>query len=134
MKQVLLDTNAYSALRRGDTAVLDALCHAEIVLMSAIVLGELNFGFRRGDRYARNSDDLRKFLDHPMVELAPVTNDTAEVYGIVYQRLQEAGTPIPLNDVWVATQCLEHGALLITYDQHFELVAGLQIWQPMLDL
>ena len=39
MRRVLLDTNAYSALARGDDAVLDAIAEADAVYVSVVVLG-----------------------------------------------------------------------------------------------
>jgi predicted nucleic acid-binding protein len=32
---------------------------------------------------------------------------------------------VPINDVWIAAQAMEHGAELLTSDRHFEQVAGL---------
>lgn len=128
MKKILLDTNAYSGLRRGDEAVLEAICQAEALYMSSIVLGELQVGFRGGQRYDTNLRELRLFLDKPIVQLAYVTEDTAEAYGDIYCQLKRQGTPIPLNDVWIAAQCQELGAVLITRDRHFDKVAGLRVW------
>jgi predicted nucleic acid-binding protein len=34
--------------------------------------------------------------------------------------------PIPINDVWIAASCLEHGAALITRDAHFSEIDGLR--------
>jgi predicted nucleic acid-binding protein len=45
--RVLLDTNAYTALFRGDESVAARVRHANRVFMSAIVVGELLFGFRK---------------------------------------------------------------------------------------
>ncbi len=39
-------------------------------------------------------------------------------------------TPIPINDVWIASHGLESGATVITYDGHFKHVSGLRIWGP----
>ncbi|UBF25828.1 hypothetical protein K9N68_30505 [Kovacikia minuta CCNUW1] len=35
--------------------------------------------------------------------------------------------PIPENDVWIASQCLEHQWTLVTNDEHFSYVDGLAI-------
>ena len=48
--KVLLDTNAYSALRRGHELVVYQVRSSEEVLLSTIVVGELLFGFRNGSR------------------------------------------------------------------------------------
>ena len=33
----------------------------------------------------------------------------------------------PLNDVWIAACCLEHGAALLTMDKHLQEIGGLLI-------
>ncbi len=50
MKKILLDTNAYSRLLKGERAVLDILSSADIVYMSIFVLGELYTGFKGGTK------------------------------------------------------------------------------------
>ena len=49
MKNILLDTNCYSAYLAGDERVLDVLAEAEFVYMSIFVLGELFAGFMGGN-------------------------------------------------------------------------------------
>ena len=129
MKKVLLDTNAYTALRRGDEAVLDVLGRADTVFMSAIVLGELHAGFKGGSREAENRKELDEFNSRPTVRILHVTQETAEIFGTIKHRLRRAGTPIPINDVWIAAQATENGAYLVTYDEHFANVPGLLLWQ-----
>jgi tRNA(fMet)-specific endonuclease VapC len=48
----------------------------------------------------------------------------------IKQALKAKGTPIPINDVWLAAQSMETGALLATYDRHFDNIDGLRIWTP----
>jgi tRNA(fMet)-specific endonuclease VapC len=50
------------------------------------------------------------------------------VFGDVKHGLKKKGTPLPINDVWLAAHCLETGAVLATWDTHFERVAGVQVW------
>ncbi len=129
MKKVLLDTNAYTALRRGDEAILDVLGRAETVFMSAIVLGELHAGFKGGSKEAVNRKELDEFDSRPTVRILHVTQETAEIFGAIKHRLKTAGTPIPINDVWIAAQATEAGAFLVTHDEHFTAVPGLLLWQ-----
>ena len=128
MSAVLLDTNAFTALFQGDAAVLDAVAKADCVYASAIVIGELEAGFRGGNRYADNLGVLDRFLAKPSVEVLPVRRETGECFGRVKQALKVSGAPIPINDVWLAAQCMETGAVLVTYDRHFDDVAGLRLW------
>jgi len=54
--------------------------------------------------------------------------DTADIFGFILASLRKSGTPIPINDVWIAAQCLETGSLLVTYDKHFAQIPGLRLW------
>ena len=56
MNKILLDTNAYSTLRRGDKDILSWLSQADLVFMSVVVLGELHAGFRGGKKRKENAD------------------------------------------------------------------------------
>jgi predicted nucleic acid-binding protein len=47
------------------------------------------------------------------------------VFGAVKQQLKTDGSPIPLNDVWIAAHAIESGSWLVTYDRHFQNVAGI---------
>jgi tRNA(fMet)-specific endonuclease VapC len=76
--RLLLDTNAYAALFRGNQAVVDRVRRAEQVLISAIVAGELLFGFRNGTRYEANARRLDDFLASAYVVFLPVTRITAD--------------------------------------------------------
>jgi tRNA(fMet)-specific endonuclease VapC len=126
-----LDTNAYTALLQGDGKVLDAVAKAETVYMSSIVAGELFAGFRGGNRFADNRKLLERFLERPHVVLISAGLETADVFGTVKQQLKQQGTSIPLNDVWIAAHAMETGAVLLTYDKHFQHVAGLRLWDEI---
>lgn len=128
MKRVLLDTNGFSALARGDGAVLAALASADVVYLSAVVLGELQAGFKGGSAEKANREALQRFLERPTVRTLAVTPDTAEVYASVKHALKQAGTPIPVNDVWICAQAIEIGAVVITDDAHFARVPGVRVW------
>ncbi len=88
---------------------------------------ELLFGFRNGNRYAKNLALLDEFLDQPWVELQLVTRTTADRFGRIAAALRKAGTPIPTNDIWIAAHAFETGAELISLDRHFESVRGLPL-------
>ena len=132
MTRVLPDTNAYIALLAGDNAVLEAIASADTVYMSVFVLGELYAGFLGGRKNRENRRILASFLSKATVRILHGTPDTAETFGIVKARLRQAGTPIPINDVWIAAHAMETGAQVITYDSHFKKVAGLLLWDKAL--
>ena len=106
MKNIVIDTNAYTRLLKGEENVLDVIGTAEIVYMSIFVLGELYAGFAGGTKERANKDVLNIFL-------------------------RKAGTPLPINDLWIAAHALETGSTLITYDSHFKKIAGLRRWDEL---
>lgn len=123
--KILLDTSAYVGFKRNTAEVVGIIVNAESILFSPVVLGELMFGFRSGTRFKENMEDLDKFLQHEVVELVQIGNITSDRYSRIAVQLKRQGTPIPTNDIWIAAQTMEHGAELISSDQHFEKVNGL---------
>jgi tRNA(fMet)-specific endonuclease VapC len=122
---LLLDTNAYSALKRGHEDVARRVRSAESIVMSAIVVGELLYGFRHGTRNASNERELEDFLNRPNTKFAEVTRTSANRYSRIAALLRANGTPIPTNDIWIAAHTQETGALLLSLDHHFAVVDGL---------
>ena len=131
MKKIILDTNAYTRLLTGEEDVLDVIGTAETVYMSIFVLGERHAGFAGGTNERGNKDTLNRFLLKPSVKILNATSETAEVFGVLKQDLKKAGTPLPINDVWIAAHALETGSILITYDGHFKKIAGMRRWDKV---
>lgn len=123
--KILLDTTAYVGFKRNVSETVEIIVRAEQILFSPVVLGELMFGFRNGSRFKENMDDLDNFLQHDAVELIQLGKITSDRYSRIAAQLKRQGTPIPTNDIWIAAQTMEHGAELITSDQHFEKINGL---------
>lgn len=129
MNKILLDTNCYTTFLAGDHKVLQALTEAQTTFMSIFVLGELYAGFKGGTREKENRDILGKFLKKPSVNTLNASIETAQLFGIIKDILKQAGRPMPINDVWIAAHALESGAVLVTYDKHFQNIPGLRLWE-----
>jgi len=127
---ILLDTDAFSAFMRGHGGVVACVRRAERVFLSAVVVGELLYGFRRGSRYEQNLKLLETFLSSPYVELLPVAWTTAERFGRIAAALRARGRPIPTNDIWIAAHAMETGADLLSFDEHYREVDGLAWVKP----
>jgi tRNA(fMet)-specific endonuclease VapC len=123
--KVLLDSNAYSALQRGQEFVIEQVRRSEEVLLSMVVVGELLFGFRNGSRYEENVRALEAFIEDPHVRLLTLTWETADWFGRIFTELRRKGRPIPTNDIWIAAHTIEAGADLISSDPHFGYIEGL---------
>ena len=123
--RLLLDSSAYSHFRGGHAQVLDAMARAESVLIPVTVLGELEAAFEWGSRARENRRALEDFLEEPFVDLLPMTASVARQYGRIFAGLRRAGTPIPVNDIWIAAAAIDCGGTLLTFDRDFDRVAGL---------
>jgi len=125
IKRVLIDTNIYSELLRGNQFVADLLKKPEIIAFSVISIAELLSGFKNGGREKENLKELDRFLYSPRVLVYDIDIETSEFYAKIYDELKRSGDPIPTNDLWIAALTLQHGTRLFTLDKHFEKVQGL---------
>jgi tRNA(fMet)-specific endonuclease VapC len=125
--KLLLDTNAYAALARGESGLAEQVRRAERILLSAIVAGELLYGFRQGNRFDANRRQFDAFLARPFVEWVPVGLTTADRFARIMTALRRKGRPIPTNDAWIAAHAMETGAELVSRDAHFAAIDGL-VW------
>ena len=120
--KVVLDTSAYSHLRAGHAQVLDQVAGARVVVVPATVLGELDAGFELGRRALENRRILAEFLDEPFVNVLDVTATTVRHYARIFAALRRAGTPIPINDVWIAAATMECNGHLLTFDRDYSRI------------
>ena len=127
--KILLDSNAYTRLSRGHDEVSKLVRDADEVLLSAVVVGELLFGFYNGTRLEKNLTRLVAFLNRPRVSLLPVSLRTARHYGEISAALRAKGHPISTNDIWIAAHAFQTGAELVSADRDFQAVEGLRLRQ-----
>ena len=116
--RVLFDSGTYSGFMSGSHRIREIVQDAEEVLMSAVVVGELLYGYRQGPRLEQSLAELRSFLGRSYVSFVPVGPVTADRYSRIMTSLRAEGRPIPTNDVWIAAQAMETGADLVSADSH----------------
>jgi len=122
-----LDTSGFSSFMRGDKPTVAALESAESVAVPTIVLGELYAGFAMGTRRSENISRLNAFLHRGGNYIQPIDNAIAGRYGELIKVLRSQGTPIPMNDVWIAATALQLGATLLAFDDHFSKIPLLPV-------
>lgn len=128
MKKILIDTNAYSDLIRGNEKI-QVILDAHHVCIPLIVIAELRAGFQYGSRQDQNEQILKAFLEK--VEIIDLNLETTVEYAKIYANLRKAGNPIPTNDIWIAAICEQHKLPLLTLDAHFRFIDGLEIINPL---
>jgi tRNA(fMet)-specific endonuclease VapC len=83
--QVILDTNALSAVAEAEPGAASAIAAAALVAIPVIVLGE---------RWLERNLGACRVLH--------IDDETASRYAEVRLELKRTGTPIPANDAWIA--------------------------------
>lgn len=133
IKNLLLDTNAYTAFKKDDFEAVAVFKSAPKLYLNSIVLGELQSGFAVGNKQVKNQQELEAFLQLEKVSILTVDEITANYYAKIYKQLREAGHPIPTNDMWIAAIALQHDLPVFTYDKHFSVIDGLVVGNAVLD-
>ena len=121
---MILDPNAVSAWAEGIASVEHSLRAASRLVVPTVVLGEFYFGIRQSRHRARYEDWLRRYL--PLTDIAMVTRVTADVYAEIWLELKRSGTPIPVNDAWIAALARQHDLPVLSNDSHFDAVKGVR--------
>lgn len=121
---MILDTNAVSALFAGDALLREQLAGVGRHHLPVIVIGEYRFGLNRS-RHRRRLGLLLDTLAQESIILR-VDEMTAHVYAEVREGLRRQGRPIPENDVWIAALARQYGTAVVSRDEHFDEVDGLQ--------
>ena len=134
MRPVLFDTNAYASFKKNEAAIIEIVRYAEVICISPIVIGELTAGFDAGNKTKQNKIELQEFLASSRVVVYPITLDTSHFFSQIYCILKRKGKPIPTNDMWIASQALEHGCVVCTHDKHFSFIEGLISGNTVTDL
>jgi len=125
--KIALDANRYSDLARGDVQLQFQLEAAERIVLPIVVVGELRAGFAVGRKGRENEGVLQRFLAKPEVSVLALDRSTTQVYAALFRQLRQQGTPIPINDLWIAALVVQHDLVLCTRDGHFQAL-------PQLDL
>jgi len=118
--RVALDTNRYVDLARGVEEAAHGIQHAQQIVMPFATLAELRAGFLSGTRAEENERKLIEFLGTPRVSIAYADEQTTHHYARIFVQLRRQGTPIPVNDMWVAAIAIQHDLVLFARDRHFD--------------
>ncbi len=122
MKRIVVDTNIYSALTKCSLIVKEIIENAEEIIIPVFVMAELLYGFRNGSKEAYNRELFHEFLKLRGIQIQQTTKETADIYAMIKHDLKKAGTPIPINDIWIAATAVETASVVVTYDKHFNSI------------
>ena len=128
----LLDTNHWSYLQRNHPNVLaniQKLSEDATIYMPVIAQAELLVGVELAVSEP-HKQRLRVLYEQLIIEIAEIvyiTSQVAEQYAFIFTELRRKGRPIETNDIWIAAIAKAYNMILVTNDEHFQYVDGLQI-------
>lgn len=123
---LMLDTNAVSALVKGQAAGLSKALEHRSFCMSVITEAELRFGLARRPI----NPDLRSIIDTLLqsTDIRPWTSACAARYGQLRTELETLGKPLAPMDLLIATHALAEDCTLVSADRAFAHVPGLKLF------
>lgn len=127
----LLDTNAVSAVMKGDSVVLDRLASVPPtdVAVPQPVWAELTYAIERLPK-SQKKERLERSLALVRGEIptVPWTDDVSDAFGTIKASLEARGTRIEDFDCAIAAHALALRLVLVTANQaHMARVSGLTI-------
>ncbi len=128
MSLYMLDTNAVSAVMRGNASMDERLLQLDPAdwCLSAVTHSEICFGLALRPHAATLARAARAFF--AVATTLPWDTAAAEVHGRLRAQLREAGTPIGDFDEMIAAHALSVGAVLVTdNERHFRRIEGLVV-------
>ncbi len=123
--RLLIDTNIIIALFDSEYAVQQHLVEDIEIFTPAIALGEMYYGAYKSARAKENIARIDEFASLSVV--LACDSYTAQWYGQIKESLRKKGRPIPENDIWIAAIALQYDLILITRDDHFDEIDGLNV-------
>lgn len=124
----LLDTNIVIAAMKGWPEVRERLEHIPLssLILSPIVLGELEFGAEKSSDPERNYSRLAELAGR--LPMAALDAASTRHYARVRAALERQGMPIGANDTWIAAHALALDAAVVTDNVgEFSRVPGLAV-------
>ena len=123
----MLDTNVVSHLIKAHPIVVRRVTGATMasLCISAITEGELLFGLAKRPAAKQLHLAVREFLRR--VDVLPWDSAVAAHYGSIRAEMESQGKLLAPLDMLIGAHALSTGAMLVTNDQAFQRMGGLQI-------
>ena len=120
---MIVDTNGLSAWWLNEPSFIPHIEGADRLCVPVPALAEFRFGILK----SRFREKMSAWLDDALATTTILAADenTTRHYAEIRLQLASAGTPIPMNDLWIAAIARQHNLPVISRDTHFDHVAGL---------
>lgn len=125
-EMLMLDTNAVSALVRGNGPALAARIEKQPFRLSVLVEAELRYGLARRPVSA----GIRRLVESLLggADIRPWTSDCAVACAALRSSMEASGQPLAALDFLIAAHAIADGCTLVSADRAFAQVPGLALW------
>jgi len=94
--------------------------------MSLITFGELYYGAQKSMQRENSLKKLWQFINY--IPVIALSSETGEHYGMIRAFLEQAGTPIGNNDLWIAAHACHLNVTLVSNNiREFKRIPGLSV-------
>ncbi|HUD81354.1 MAG TPA: PIN domain-containing protein [Patescibacteria group bacterium] len=126
----MLDTTAYSELLRGHKKVGEVVRNADELYVPNVVIAELEYGFRLGNKQPENEKLLTRFVSNKKVHVLLPDNATTSYFVNIAVFAHKTGVQLSSHDIWIAALAEQWGVILVSFDKDFEHLSyeDLQLW------
>ena len=127
MKRYMLDTNIVSRALKQDIGVIGRLLKLPVtgVCISVITEGELQYGLFKKPNAHKLHGLAREFLLR--VDSLPWDSEVATHYGRLRSDLEKDGVSLGPLDMQIAAHAIQSRTILVSNDQAFKRIKGLEL-------
>jgi len=121
----IADTSVFIARESGRP--LDESALPDELAISVITVGELRAGVLAATDTDTRDRRLRTLIEALTLDPIPVDQSVAEAWARLRVILRDTGKRMPVNDSWIAATALSLGSPIVTQDDDYVEVEGLEV-------
>jgi predicted nucleic acid-binding protein len=125
VNDAIVDTSVLIARETGRPIRVARL--PDRLAVSIITIGELRAGVLAAVDVATRDRRLATLLDTLELAAIPVDGTVAEAWARLRQDLRDRALRMPVNDSWIAATAIAHRVPLVTHDDDYADVPGLEV-------
>jgi len=123
--RALADTSLLIAFETGRP--LSDLPLPDQLAVSIITIGELRAGVLAASDLGVRDRRLITLSTASTLDPLPIDGEVAEAWARLRIALRDAGRRMPVNDSWIAATAIAHGIPVVTQDDDYDDVPGLEV-------
>jgi predicted nucleic acid-binding protein len=121
----IADTSVFIARESG--SALDAAALPDELAVSIVTIGELRAGVLAAVDIDARDRRLATFSAARALEPIPIDEPVADAWARLRILLRDSGQRMPVNDSWIAATALALGVAIVTQDDDYAAVPGLNV-------